>query len=140
MSDIASSLVLRFDGVRLSLPDQPGGGVAVDLALNAGELALVQAGDEQHEQALADVACGLVAPERGAVRFLGRAWSELPADQDRTVRWVAGVSTAATAKAVAVLAMASRVYAEHDDAFAARCALEARRGWACRPPRPSRSW
>jgi phospholipid/cholesterol/gamma-HCH transport system ATP-binding protein len=86
LSDIASSLVLRFDGVRLSLPDQPGGGVAVDLALNAGDLALVQAGDEQREQALADVACGLVAPERGAVRFLGRAWSELPADQANALR------------------------------------------------------
>jgi phospholipid/cholesterol/gamma-HCH transport system ATP-binding protein len=86
VSGIASSLVLRFDGVRLSLPDQPGVGVAVDLALNAGELALVQTGDEQHEQALADIACGLLPPERGAVRFLGRAWSELPADQANALR------------------------------------------------------
>ncbi len=63
---------------------------------------------------------------------------ELPADKDRTERWVAGPSTAATAKAVAVLAMASRVYAEHDDAFAARCASAARRGWAWMLEHPER--
>jgi endoglucanase len=55
---------------------------------------------------------------------------ELPADEDRTERWVAGPSTAATAKAVAVLAMASRIYAGHDDALARRAAAAARRGWA----------
>jgi endoglucanase len=54
---------------------------------------------------------------------------ELPADKDRTVRWVAGVSTAATAKAVAALAMASRSYAGHDDAFAERAGAAARLGW-----------
>jgi endoglucanase len=63
---------------------------------------------------------------------------ELPADKDRSVRWVAGVSTAATAKAVAVLAMASRVYADHDEAFAARCASAARRGWAWMLEHPER--
>lgn len=63
---------------------------------------------------------------------------ELPADKDRTERWVAGPSTAATAKAVAVLAMASRVYADHDDAFAARCASAARRGWAWMLEHPER--
>jgi endoglucanase len=54
---------------------------------------------------------------------------ELPADQDTTERWVAGPSTAATAKAVAALAMASRSYAKHDPAFAETCATAARRGW-----------
>jgi endoglucanase len=54
---------------------------------------------------------------------------ELAADKDKTVRWVAGISTAATAKAIAALAMASRVYAEHDAEFAARCAASAKRGW-----------
>ena len=55
---------------------------------------------------------------------------EGPADRDTTVRWVAGVSTAATAKAVAVLALAARVYRPWDLGFAERCALAARRGWA----------
>ncbi len=63
---------------------------------------------------------------------------ELPADQDRTARWVAGPSTAATAKAVAVLAMASRVYREHDEVFAERCASAARRGWAWMQEHPTR--
>ncbi|MGH7481609.1 MAG: ABC transporter ATP-binding protein, partial [Longimicrobiales bacterium] len=81
-----SRSVLQFDDVRLASPDQHGVGVAVDLTLSSGELALVQPGDEQHEQLLADVACGLLPPERGAVRFLGRAWSELPGDHANALR------------------------------------------------------
>jgi phospholipid/cholesterol/gamma-HCH transport system ATP-binding protein len=73
--------VLQFDDVRLPLPDHRQAGVDVDVTLHGGDLVLVQPGDEQHEQVLAEVACGLLPPERGAVRFLGRAWSELPADQ-----------------------------------------------------------
>jgi phospholipid/cholesterol/gamma-HCH transport system ATP-binding protein len=73
--------VLQFDDVRLPLPDHHRAGVAVDVTLDASDLVLVQAGDDQHERALADLACGLLAPERGTVRFLGRVWSELPADQ-----------------------------------------------------------
>ncbi len=55
---------------------------------------------------------------------------EVPADEDKEVRWVAGVSTSATAKAVAVLAMASDVYKEWDAAYAKRCGESAKRGWA----------
>jgi len=58
-------------------------------------------------------------------------WSpEKPADEDRTVRWIAGVSTSATAKAVAVLALASTIYAPIDPKFAARAKSAAARGWA----------
>jgi phospholipid/cholesterol/gamma-HCH transport system ATP-binding protein len=78
--------VLQLDHVWLPLPDQHQLGVAVDLTLRAGDLVLVQPGDEQHEQLLADVACGLVPPERGTVRFLGRAWSEVPPDQANALR------------------------------------------------------
>src|SRR5205085_5544627 len=63
---------------------------------------------------------------------------EVPADKDRTVRWVAGPSTAATAKAVAVLAMASRVYAEYDAAFAEKCGSAAKRGWSWMLEHPTR--
>jgi len=57
-------------------------------------------------------------------------WSpEGPAHEDKTVRWVAGVSTAATAKAVAVLEVAARVYRPFDAPFAARCDEAAQRGW-----------
>jgi endoglucanase len=60
---------------------------------------------------------------------------EGPADQDMTVRWVAGPSTAATAKAVAVLAMAARLY---DGDFAERCREAARKGWAWLREHPER--
>jgi endoglucanase len=57
-------------------------------------------------------------------------WSpEGPADQDKTVRWIAMVSSSATAKAVAVLAQASRLYEKFDAPFAARCAGAAKKGW-----------
>jgi phospholipid/cholesterol/gamma-HCH transport system ATP-binding protein len=78
--------VLQLDQVWLPLPDQNAGGIAAELALGAGDLVLVQPGDDQHERALADVACGLLVPARGAVRFLGRAWPELPADQANALR------------------------------------------------------
>jgi endoglucanase len=66
-------------------------------------------------------------------------WSpEGPADQDQTVRWIAGVSTAATAKAVAVLALAARVYAPWDAAFAKRCETAAKRGWQFLEDTPQR--
>ena len=55
---------------------------------------------------------------------------EGPADQDTTTRWIAGISTAGTAKAVAVLAQAARVYAKWDKAFAQRCETAAKKGWA----------
>jgi phospholipid/cholesterol/gamma-HCH transport system ATP-binding protein len=78
--------VLQLDRAWLPLPDQQGVGVAIDLTLRAGDLVLVDPGDEQHEQLLADVACGLVAPARGRVRFLGRSWSELAPDQANALR------------------------------------------------------
>jgi phospholipid/cholesterol/gamma-HCH transport system ATP-binding protein len=81
-----STPVLQLDHVWLPLPDQHEVGVAVDVTLRAGDLVLVQPGDEQHEQLLADVACGLVPPERGTVRFLGRAWPEVPPDQANALR------------------------------------------------------
>jgi endoglucanase len=63
---------------------------------------------------------------------------ELPADEDKTVRWIAGVSTAATAKAVGALAMAARVYAPFDKKFAKRCEDAAKRGWAWLQKNPTR--
>jgi endoglucanase len=58
-------------------------------------------------------------------------WSpEGPADQDKSVRWISGPSSAATAKAVAVLAMAAKVYEKWDKPFAARCATAAQKAWA----------
>jgi endoglucanase len=57
-------------------------------------------------------------------------WSpEGPADKDMSERWIMGVSSSATAKAVSVLAVASRAYARWDSAYADRCAGAARSGW-----------
>jgi phospholipid/cholesterol/gamma-HCH transport system ATP-binding protein len=82
----APTSVLEVDGVWLPLPDQQEVGVSVDVTLRPGDLVLLQLGDEQHEQLLVDVACGLLRPARGTVRFLGRAWSETPPDQANALR------------------------------------------------------
>jgi len=66
-------------------------------------------------------------------------WSpEGPADQDTTERWVAGVSSAGTAKAVAVLARASKIYEKHDRAYARKCADAAKKGWKFLQDNPER--
>jgi phospholipid/cholesterol/gamma-HCH transport system ATP-binding protein len=84
--DDRSPPVLQLEDVWLPLPDHDAVGVAVEVTLRAGDLILVQPGDEQHARVLADVACGLLTPARGTVRFLGRVWSELPADQANALR------------------------------------------------------
>jgi phospholipid/cholesterol/gamma-HCH transport system ATP-binding protein len=85
VSDDNSRPVLEFDDVWLPLREEEGG-VAIDLTLHAGDFILVQPGDEQHERALVDAACGLASPGKGAVRFLGHAWPDLPADQANALR------------------------------------------------------
>jgi phospholipid/cholesterol/gamma-HCH transport system ATP-binding protein len=78
--------VLQLEHVWLPRVEQHEPGVAVDLTLGAGDLVLVEPGDEQHEELLADVACGLVAPARGTARFLGRDWSDVTPDQANALR------------------------------------------------------
>lgn len=78
--------VLEFDEAWLPVPDQAGMAVAIDLALGPGDLVLLQPGDAQHERAIVDGACGLAPPQSGAVRFLGRSWAGLPADQANALR------------------------------------------------------
>ena len=59
-------------------------------------------------------------------------WDGLgPADQDMSVRWIRGVSSAATAKAVAVLAQAAQIYKQFPPyaAIAADYEKAARLGW-----------
>lgn len=50
------------------------------------------------------------------------------------------VATPATAKAIAVLAYASVVYREFDQAFAAQCLAAAQRGWAWLQNHPEATW
>ncbi|HYG89250.1 MAG TPA: organic solvent ABC transporter ATP-binding protein [Azospirillum sp.] len=77
---MADAPVIEFAAARLE------NGTEVDLALDAGELVLVDPGDEQHERAIADAACGLVDPVFGAVRMLGRDWRRLSPDLANALR------------------------------------------------------
>jgi len=86
LSAAPATPVLHLEEVWLALPDQQESGVAVNLTLCAGDLVLVQPGDEEHEHLLTDVACGLAWPARGTARFLGRAWSEVAPDQANALR------------------------------------------------------
>ncbi|HSA82083.1 MAG TPA: hypothetical protein VLE23_14800 [Geminicoccaceae bacterium] len=76
--------MLEFDDVWLPSRDQQE--ISIDFSVRAGDLVLIQPGDAQQGQALADVVCGLLQPERGVVRFLGHAWSDLSPDQANALR------------------------------------------------------
>jgi phospholipid/cholesterol/gamma-HCH transport system ATP-binding protein len=58
----------------------------MDLALAAGELALIDAPDSGLAAAFADLCAGLLAPSAGTVRFLDRDWAELTADAAAALR------------------------------------------------------
>jgi len=58
----------------------------VDLTVCAGDLILIQPGEGQTEQALANAACGLLAPVSGEVRFLGRDWAVTSPDHANALR------------------------------------------------------
>jgi len=76
--------VLAMQGVRLTLG--PGGTVEIDLALHAGELALVVSDDPPATGPLIDALCGLVRPEAGCIRVLGRPWDGLGGDVANALR------------------------------------------------------
>jgi endoglucanase len=63
-----------------------------------------------------------------------RYWG--PPDEDKSPRYLAGWSTAATAAAAAALAHAARVWRPHDAAFAGRCQDAARRAAAALAAHP----
>ena len=63
-----------------------GRGVVVDMALEAGELLLVELKSEDKGPPLADLAAGLVAPVRGDVWFAGVSWSQRGAEDHARAR------------------------------------------------------
>ncbi len=62
----------------------------------------------------------------------------IPADEDRTTRWVDRVGSASTGKGCALMAVAARVYRDFDPAFAARAAESAKKAWAWLNKHPER--
>ena len=82
----------------------------------------------------------LQEPDTGAFRAHEAVyeWSDPDPVKERKTRWVAGVGSASTAKATAVLAQAARVFKKFDAAFAARCEEAARAGFAFLEQHPER--
>jgi phospholipid/cholesterol/gamma-HCH transport system ATP-binding protein len=80
-------VVLRFDKTTLMV-DRHGGGETVDaqMDLRSGELVLIRYEKPRMGLALADACTGLVHPEKGAVTFLGKDWSDLPSDTANALR------------------------------------------------------
>jgi endoglucanase len=62
----------------------------------------------------------------------------IPADQDRTVRWVDRVGSASTGKGCALAATAARVYRKFDAKLAARAEQAAKKSWAWLEAHPER--
>jgi phospholipid/cholesterol/gamma-HCH transport system ATP-binding protein len=63
---------------------------ALDLQLEAGELALIDARDLPLASGFADLCCGLHHPQEGEVRFLQRDWSRQPAEMADALRGLIG--------------------------------------------------
>lgn len=74
----APTLTMR--DVRLPLPDTRAGELIVDMAVLAGELAIVETNDAHHVDLIIDAACGLHPPRTGTVHFQGRDWLGVPQD------------------------------------------------------------
>lgn len=62
----------------------------LDLTLEPGTLALIDARDAMLAAAFADVCCGLHHPEEGEVRFLQRDWSRQPPEMADALRGLIG--------------------------------------------------
>ena len=63
---------------------------ALDLQLEPGDLALIDARDLPLASGFADLCCGLHSPAEGEVRFLQRDWSRQPAEMADALRGLIG--------------------------------------------------
>jgi phospholipid/cholesterol/gamma-HCH transport system ATP-binding protein len=73
---VTTQPVLMLDAARGEGASLPHG--ALNLALSAGDFALVEIPGPRHSAAFADLCTGLVPLVSGSVRFLGREWHGLP--------------------------------------------------------------
>jgi phospholipid/cholesterol/gamma-HCH transport system ATP-binding protein len=79
--------ILQFQDVTVAGgPPYDSGLYQVNFTLSAGELMLVRLGNEHNHLPLADAAQGLVAPDEGTVRFLGKSWDQLSPRQAASQR------------------------------------------------------
>ncbi|MGD9120609.1 MAG: hypothetical protein PVG59_07995, partial [Desulfobacterales bacterium] len=80
-------VILQFDDTVFT---DTSGAVAqadeVNLSACAGDLILIRLARLEQTIGLADACAGILKPSRGAVRFLGRNWPELPPDQANALR------------------------------------------------------
>ena len=81
--------VLEVSDVRSAEPVGRAAG-ALNLVLQPGDLALVDARDPMLASDFADLSCGLVAPAHGAVRFLQRNWAQQPPEIADALRGLIG--------------------------------------------------
>ena len=86
---MATNPILSLSGVRsVELFGRSVG--ALDLQLDPGELARVDARDLQLGAGFADLCCGLHHPSEGEARFLERDWSRQPAEMADALRGLIG--------------------------------------------------
>jgi ABC-type taurine transport system ATPase subunit len=62
----------------------------IDLTLEPGDLALIDARDPTQAASFADLCCGLNPPAEGEVRFLQRDWAHQPLETADTLRGLVG--------------------------------------------------
>jgi len=85
----SAGTILGLHGVRTSEPF--GASIsALELALEPGDLALIDARDATLAGAFADLCCGLVTPIEGEVRFLQRDWTSQPRQVADALRGLIG--------------------------------------------------
>ncbi|MBU0714834.1 MAG: hypothetical protein KJ964_05715 [Verrucomicrobia bacterium] len=84
---INGNFILEFvDVTLLPVPLDHAGLQGVTLRLTPGELALIKTESGNEQLPLADLAEGLLAPDRGVVRFLGESWSAISPEQSLILR------------------------------------------------------
>jgi phospholipid/cholesterol/gamma-HCH transport system ATP-binding protein len=78
--------ILALTEARLPLDPDGGATLPITLTIMPDELVLLELAGPQRAAAMADVACGCLAPREGRVTFLGRDWRDQPAETADALR------------------------------------------------------
>lgn len=85
--DGKSPTILEFENVTVQVEEQPSTGLQdASFRLDAGEIALVEVEESHEHLLLADVAEGLIPPDKGRVAFMGDPWDSMGAQQQSARR------------------------------------------------------